>query len=202
MIRMLIFDLGNVLLRFHPRNFLLENGMDEPTASRILETIFRSEEWLLLDRGTIAIEEATSAFCRREPELSQPIRWVMDNWMGMMHPVDEIADLLPLLKERGYRLYYLSNMAKASAQYILEHHRVMDRFSGGVFSCDEGVIKPDPALYRALLDQYRLDPAQCLFLDDLPANVAGGEAMGIPSVLVEDHGKTAEFLKGLPDLTA
>ena len=50
-------------------------------------------------------------------------------------------------------------------------------FDGEVVSCEEGVVKPEPEIYRRLLGRYGLDPAQTLFIDDRPANIAAAAAL-------------------------
>ena len=54
----------------------------------------------------------------------------------------------------------------------------IEKFHGVVISADEKLVKPDAAIYRRLTDRFGLDPAQCLFVDDMPANVAGAQAVG------------------------
>ena len=57
-------------------------------------------------------------------------------------------------------------------------------------SCEEGVVKPEPEIYRRLLGRYGLDPAQTLFIDDRPANIAAAAALGIRGQLF-DHSAPA-----------
>jgi putative hydrolase of the HAD superfamily len=58
---------------------------------------------------------------------------------------------------------------------------------GGLLSCDYQVIKPDPAFYQILIDKYDLVPSECVFLDDLEANLETAQKLGIHTILVKNH---------------
>jgi putative hydrolase of the HAD superfamily len=68
---------------------------------------------------------------------------------------------------------------------------------GGLLSCDYNVIKPDPAFYQILIDKYDLVPSECVFLDDLEANLAGARELGIHTIRVKDHEQAAAELEKL-----
>ncbi|MFQ8596678.1 MAG: HAD-IA family hydrolase, partial [Alistipes onderdonkii] len=93
------------------------------------------------------------------------------------------------LKAAGYKLYVLSNMSREFIDF-LRRFPVYGLFDGEVVSCEEGVVKPEPEIYRRLLGRYGLDPAQTLFIDDRPANIAAAAALGIRGQLF-DHSAPA-----------
>jgi 2-haloacid dehalogenase len=66
----------------------------------------------------------------------------------------------------------------------------LDAFDGIVVSGEERIVKPDPAIYRLLLDRYELSPADCLFIDDSLKNVLGARAVGM-------HAHHFESINGL-----
>ena len=68
---------------------------------------------------------------------------------------------------------------RASSLTACAASRSMPFFDGEVVSCEEGTVKPEPRIYEILLGRYGLDPAETLFIDDRPANVAAAEALGI-----------------------
>ena len=91
------------------------------------------------------------------------------------------------LQEAGVRTGILSNMPRDMLQRIETLFRWFDRFDVKIFSCDVGMSKPDPAIYRACLDALRLDAGKVLFFDDIPANVKGAQQAGIRAVLFRDY---------------
>jgi HAD superfamily hydrolase (TIGR01509 family) len=93
-------------------------------------------------------------------------------------PISCTEQLIAELKERGYRLYVLSNM---SSDFI-EHIRRFDvyrQFEGDVVSCEVKTVKPESEIYQIVLDRFALDPAETLFIDDREANLRAAEQFGI-----------------------
>lgn len=178
-----IFDIGNVLVAFHPREYL--EGMFEDCSVRdaLLSLVFGSEEWIELDRGTLTHEQATSIFMAKRPDLAIEIARCMAHITDMLTPIDETIALLPGIKAAGHRLFYLSNYHTELTPYILEHNECFKLFDGGVFSCDVHLIKPDLAIYERLLHDYSLSASDCLFFDDMQVNIDAACRAGIQGVL-------------------
>jgi len=109
--------------------------------------------------------------------------------------VDDLPTLMPLgalwpmvhrvrgLKEEGYRLAILTNNVREFAAYW--HTTIpMDLFDVVVDSCEEGIRKPDPEIYRRCAARLGVDPTSCVFLDDSAVNVAAAEEIGMRGVVV------------------
>ena len=188
-----IFDIGNVLVDYRPGIYVNALFSDKSLAEKINDIIFKSPEWLDMDRGKLTHEEATEIFCKREPAFEPAIRHTMQSYCKMFSPsqdfcktfiaLQDTIDLLPGIKELGHGLYFLSNMHNETRDYLLENHDFFSMFDGGVFSCDVSVIKPSPEIYRCFLQKYRLKPEECIFFDDMEENVSAAEKEGIKSVL-------------------
>jgi len=150
--------MGNVLVDYRPEIYCHALFPDNTLAEKINNIIFRSPEWLDMDRGLLTHEEATEIFCEREPEYEPEIRSVMQSYCGMFVPgqdfcqtfvvLQDTIDLLPKIKEAGHGLYYLSNIHNETRNYLIENYDLFDIFDGGAFSCDIGIIKPNPGIYR------------------------------------------------------
>jgi 2-haloacid dehalogenase len=93
-----------------------------------------------------------------------------------------VVDVLRELVDAGVRTFALSNWSRRT--YDIARHRFafLGWFEGVVISGDEGVTKPDPAIYRALLDRYAIEPEDALFVDDRAANVEAATALGFRGV--------------------
>jgi len=178
-----IFDVGNVLVEYMPLDFLRRLFSDESIVEKMYASIYMSPEWLKMDEGLLTHDEAVEIFIERDPEFESEILHVMRNVNSMFVPKPETIKLLPLLKEAGHGLYYLSNIQTEIRDHLVEIHDFLGLFDGGVFSCDINCIKPSPEIYRHLLRTYGLDPADCVFFDDMEQNVAAAEKEGIKSVL-------------------
>jgi putative hydrolase of the HAD superfamily len=189
-----IFDVGNVLVRYNPLQYLEGLFPDKQLAKRVFNTVFRCPEWELMDQGVLTHAEATKIFCVREPELEPAIQKTMRHLYELFTPISDTIELLPVIKEKGHPLYYLSNIHCEIRDYLVGEYRFFTLFDGGVFSCDVHMTKPSPGIYRHLLDEYRLTPGECLFFDDAEENVDAAEKEGIRSVLFADAECVKPFL--------
>jgi len=100
--------------------------------------------------------------------------------------MEPVAELIRSLKEQGYQLYVLSNWDVTSFPLLMEKHKdLLLLFDGIMISGEERMGKPNQALYTALLTRYALDPASCLFIDDMSENIKAAEKVGIRGVRME-----------------
>ena len=112
-----------------------------------------------------------------------------------MGKMDYAIPWISELKERGYRVLFLSNYSEFimnSKPEVLDFLPLMD---GGVFSCYVGLIKPDPAIYQKICDKYDLDPAECVFIDDNEENVKAARDFGLNALHFTGYSETAENLE-------
>ncbi|HEX3026773.1 MAG TPA: HAD-IA family hydrolase, partial [Clostridia bacterium] len=79
-------------------------------------------------------------------------------------------------------------------RYVQDQYSFFNLFDGGVFSCDIHMLKPSPEIYRYFLDQYRLDPHDCLFFDDMEENIKAAENFGIKGILFTGEQKVKDFI--------
>ena len=96
-----------------------------------------------------------------------------------------MQELVRRMKNHGYCVYYLSNIPQDVLD-LLRQRGVLDRFDGGVASCEVHINKPDPRIYQALLDKYHLKAEECVFIDDRPENVQTAFSMGFAGVQMKD----------------
>lgn len=189
-----IFDVGNVLIDFKPKLFL-HTLFDHPAVEeKMNDLIFKSNEWVMLDQGMITPEEACANFCLREPRYREPILITMEKLPEMLTPIPETIMLLPKIKAAGHKLYFLSNFHTDLGRYVQAKYPFWSLFDGGVFSCDVHITKPSLGIYEYLLAQYRLNPRDCLFFDDVEENVKAAEQLGIKSILFTDVQQIEEFI--------
>ena len=177
-----IFDIGNVLVTYQPRKYLEGLFTDKTAIDLILHNVYLSEEWQIADEGKLTRNEMTKLFCERLPQYKSEVINLMENVTDMFKPLDTIK-LLPQIKDAGHKLYYLSNITFDVRDYLVETYDFLDLFDGGVFSCDERIIKPNPEIYRLLLHRHNLKASDCIFYDDMEKNIEAAEKEGIKGVL-------------------
>ena len=173
MIKNIVFDMGNVLVRFDPELFMDRYSLTGEDRRLIRNEVFRSVEWTMLDRGVIDEEIAEQRILPRLPErLHDAARGLIETWDDPIVPVEGMLELLQALKAKGYRLYLLSNAATRQPIYWAraEASKLMD---GALISAEVKLLKPDPQIYRTFLRKFALRPEECVFIDDTPINVEG-----------------------------
>lgn len=189
-----IFDIGNVLIDFKPEIFLRQLLRDPAVEPEINRIIFKSREWVELDRGTVKPEEACRNFCAREPGYSPLIRKTMAHLTDMLTPMMDTVELLPAIKNAGHKLFFLSNYHTELKRFVLRRYSFFSLFDGGIFSCDVHMLKPSPEFYELLLQKYDLCPRECVFFDDMPQNVAAAQKAGMRGVVFKDAADLRRFL--------
>ena len=170
-VRNVVFDLVGVLMRFDTEGYYRDHAIGPADAELIHREVFRSLEWAMQDRGTIPEEDAVAAICARVPARLHPVvRDFVRRENRAILPVTGMDALLETLKEKGCRLYLLSNTSTAFHRFRAEI-QALQSFDGVLISADCGLVKPDPAIFRLACRRFGIDPAETAFVDDTPINV-------------------------------
>lgn len=194
MIRHIIFDMGGVLREWDPAKFLKTLGLPQEDRDLLMREIFSAVEWPMQDIGLITEEETLERVKTRIPErLHETAEKLILHWEDYSDPVPGMADAIRRLKEAGYGIWLLSNASKRHGQYWGKIPG-SEYFDGLVISAFEGVLKPDLTMYRTILKRFDLKAEECVFTDDMPANVAGALACGIDGFVFRG---TDDFLQEL-----
>ena len=178
----IVFDLGGFL-------FARDKHMCSPEFIdffRFIRTDPMPDVWVEYDRGTLTLDQVGDALCALHGCTPEVARAYVREAIDRQAPVRATERLVGELKRAGYRLYVLSNMSREFIDF-LRRADVYALFDGEVVSCEEGTVKPEPRIYRILLDRYGLDPAQTLFIDDRAANIAAAREAGIDGFLFDPH---------------
>ncbi|GFZ33588.1 haloacid dehalogenase [Clostridium zeae] len=195
MYKNIIFDIGNVLLSFNPIEYLSSKIQQPEKVLEVHKELFQSEEWLMLDRGTITEEEAKNAIANRSVANGDLIRLSFENWYDLLTPIEPSVEVLKLLKDSNYKIYFLSNFHLLAFDHILEKYDFFKLFDGGIVSYKEKLIKPEEAIYRRLIEKYDLNPKESIFIDDVEENIEGAKNLGINTILLKDPALLKEHLK-------
>jgi 2-haloacid dehalogenase len=178
-----VFDLGGVLIDWDPRYLYrsLFDG-DDAAMDRFLATVC-TPEW---NRGQDAgrpWSEAIAALIAEHPEHADLIRAFWDRWPETLgDAIAPTVDVLADLRGAGVPLYALSNWSAETFPLARPRYPFLDWFDGIVISGEVGAAKPDRRIYEALIERHALDPASLAFVDDVPANVAAAEGLGMRGV--------------------
>lgn len=196
MYKNIIFDLGNVLLSFNPKDYL-KSKISEDRIDDVYKAIFKSEEWVMLDRGTITEKDSINRIIERNNTYRDDINLAFKDWYDILRPIEEAVEVLTKLKKNGYNVYYLSNFHELAFKEVTTKNNFFELFDGGVVSYAEKLIKPEEDIYKLILKRYNLNPKETIFIDDTKLNVDGASKLGIKAIFLEDPKKLRENLISL-----
>lgn len=137
----------------------------------------------MLDNGEISTQEAINAISKRSSLKKEEIDHIFNLRTDLLFPLDSNVKVLPGLKKRGFKLYYLSNFPLDIFDEVRSGYYFFKYFEGGLISAEAKISKPDARIYDILLKKYSLIPGECLFIDDLEANVNSARAFGMKGLL-------------------
>ena len=178
-----IFDIGNVLIHFAWEDYLHDLGYEGAMFDRVADAVFRSDDWDKGDSGLYTTQEWLDSFIENDPEIEGDIRKVFEGFGASIVPYPVTERWLSYIREKGMKMYYLSNYSDEMYCQSEEQLSFLKTFDGGVFSWREKCMKPDPKIYEILLKRYKIVPEQALFFDDRLENVEGARKVGINGVV-------------------
>lgn len=191
MLKNIVFDLGNVLVKFDSNELIYSffNKRQEEVKSFYFDSL-----WNEYDQGLYSVEEMIEKGVKQFPELELSIKKLMYHWTEFVIPLKDNVAYIKDLKRFGYKVYILSNIPEDDTKY-LRSCGVFDNIDGGVFSYEYKKIKPDPEIFNILLEKYNLKASECLFLDDRKDNVVTASNLGFETIEVKDSSKVIDLIK-------
>ena len=194
MIINIIFDLGNVLIRFKPEEFVNKNIKKE-YREKFFNAVFKGQEWADLDRGVLEYSDAVKIFSEKIPECSSEIKKLFDNYiLDVLEPIEKNIEIMKSLKGK-YKLFVLSNFHYPAFDYIFKNWEFFKYFDGKVVSGHCKLLKPEKKIYELLCSTYSLKPNECVFIDDTKTNIEAAEEFGINGIHLTDINILEEKLK-------
>lgn len=195
MIKNIIFDMGNVLIKFDKKCFLEAVNVSPEDNALLEREVYVSVEWAMMDRGTLTEKEAAERMCARLPErLHEKVHQLVDEWDRPILPMSGMAELAGELKAKGYRLFLLSNASYRQHEYWSEIPG-SGYFEDTLISADVKLVKPQPEIYLMALHKFNAKPEESVFIDDATNNVEGAIYCGMEGIVF--HGDTDELRKKL-----
>ena len=190
----ILFDLGNVLIRWDPSALIaeLEALAPEPDRPFLRQQI---HNWgVLWDRGRL--DEGIERTISQQPEYAAFLRAFCAHWSETLgFPIDGSVALLRSLKAQGYKVYAASNWAADTYEQSRERMPFLDLFDGLQISGQVGLTKPDPAFFRKMMQDFGISPDKALFIDDHRDNIEAAKSLGFTTILFESPEQLATMLQ-------
>jgi 2-haloacid dehalogenase len=174
-----VFDLGGVLIDWNPRHLYRRLfGEDVHGMERFLAEVC-TPAWNERQDAGRSWEEAIVELTASHPEHAEMISAYRERWVEMLAgPLTDTLAILEELRGTGIPLYAITNWSQHTFPHALELYPFLHWFEDIVVSGREGVIKPDPAIFRVLLARSGLQADRAVFVDDSLKNVEAARRLG------------------------
>ena len=190
--RIVVFDLGGVLLQWNPRFLYRKLFPDDDEAMEAFLDTVCTEEWNECQDAGRTFADAVADLLPAHADKVELIEAFGRRFDEMIPgAIDGTVDILHQLKRAGVPLYALTNWSAETFPPQRTRFDFLSVFDGIVVSGEEGVIKPDPRIFRILLERYAIAPEAAVFIDDNPKNAEAAAALGIHGI----HFRSPELLR-------
>ena len=199
MIKNVVFDFGQVMVRFEPSYMVGRYVDDKEDAALLEEVVFDRLYWDKLDSADISDDEVVSACRERLPErLWQVAERIYFDWIFNLPEIDGMRELVRYIKRQyGVRVLLLSNISTYFAEHADEID-VLREFEACVFSAVIGKVKPSADIFEYVCQKYGMLAEETVFVDDNPNNIKGAQSVGITGYLFDgDADKLKAYLDGV-----
>ena len=181
MIKNIIFDFGNIIVRFKSDEMTSYYTNDKDIQKFLVDNVINSPEWLgegLLDLGDISLEEMANNINKRTNYIyEKEVYNFSTDFPNKLKYNGNIINTIKELRNKGYKIYLLSNTSDYVFKLFIDE--LSPLFDGMVLSYKIHEIKPNKPIYEYLLNTYNLNPEECLFLDDRLDNMDTANSLRI-----------------------
>ncbi|MFM2481730.1 HAD family hydrolase [Celerinatantimonas sp. YJH-8] len=181
-IKNVIFDIGNVMVRWSPEEIARLTFPEHPDPLMLRQDLFRTDFWRALNLGETTEEEVKQLYQERSHLKAEDAERLFYYVRESLIPLYGSKALLQQIKDAGYGVYALTDNVHEIVAYLKNKYDFWPLFNGAIVSAEVGYMKPSQEIYHELFNQYQLEPSECIFLDDMPHNVAGAEAVGMKAI--------------------
>ena len=197
-IKAIIFDYGNVLLDWNPRYVYRRYFPHDPEAMEQFLQEVNFMEWNAHQDKGRSFTEGVAILSEQFPQYAELIQAYHDHWIDSIgEAFTGTVEILKQLKQAGYSLYGFSNWSAETFPFARAKYDFFDLFDDMVISGAVGYVKPEPEIYRIILDKIGRPAQECLFIDDSLPNINQANTMGFATIHFQSPAQLEEELKKL-----
>ena len=185
-VRNVIFDLGGVVFDWNPDHIVSRVQPVPELRAALKAALFGHADWRLFDRGTLTEPELIERLQLRLGATRQEVEAILDAVRNSLVEKPETIKLMRALQKQGTPLYCLSNMPASVYTHLRQRHNFWDAFSGIVISGEVQMMKPEPEVFVHLLATFNLRAQECVFVDDILANIESARQVGLQAIWFKD----------------
>lgn len=179
MIKNIIFDVGGILFDDSKESITKLLGKD---STNIYKAAY-GQDFKKCLLGQITVQEYLSNL-KNNPDFND-IKFILTKeYLPKSYPLlEENFNYIKALKDKGYKLFLLTNITEDSYNYINETININSIFTGGIYSYQEHLIKPNPEIYELIIKRFNLNKSETIFFDDKEKNVKAAKETGLKSIV-------------------
>lgn len=189
MIRQIVFDIGNVMSDFQWKKVIDSLAISQDAKDALAQRVFLGPLWEEYDRGVMGDECVTAALRKNCAGYEAEFELLYEHYTDLVVERAYAENLVRDLKAGGYGVYVLSNYGDTMYRLNGQYFKFLKLVDGAVFSWQEKLIKPNPAIYQLLLQRFSFLPEETLFLDDRADNVESARNEGIMAETADSYEK-------------
>jgi 2-haloacid dehalogenase/putative hydrolase of the HAD superfamily len=190
-----LWDFGNVIVRWDPRALYSKIFPDPAERERFLAEVC-TMAWHTAHDAGVSFADNRAVLVARFPEHEAAIHaWEARWWEMFSGPIAETEAAIEALAARGVPMFGLSNISHEVLEATMALSPAFGRLTGVICSGREGLVKPDPAIFRLACDRFALEPHAVLFVDDSPANIRAAAELGFDVHLFDDPARLRPALE-------
>lgn len=178
--RVIVFDIGGVFIDWDPE-YLYSTLIPDAAEREFFLTHVCPRIWNAhQDLGLHSWAQAVEARIKIYPQYAALIHAYNNRWADMVKgAIVETVQIKNDLRQAGIPLYAITNFSVEKWALAQTLWPFLSDFDGVIVSGAEKLLKPDPAIYRLLCQRYGLNAQDCLFIDDVPANIDAAKSVGM-----------------------
>jgi len=178
-----VFDFGGVLIDWNRRYLYRKIFEDEQEMEWFLENVC-SDEWNMLQDAGIPFSETIPALQMKFPKYCDQISMFESRWAEMIGgEISGSVEILNEIQARNYPVYGLTNWGLDTFPHISNQFEFIWNLDGFVMSGDEKLVKPDPELFKILINKFQIKPENSVFIDDNYRNIESANKIGFKTIL-------------------
>ena len=183
MIKNLIYDFGRVLVTYDFEHISSFGFASEDDLQSFVHIVSDPAFVRRCDLELIPFEDLIREMQHTYPQWKEQWQLFYDRYLEFVTgEMPGMYAYMTELKARGYKLYGLSNWC-STIYRVMKEYKIFNLLDGFAVSSDYQVVKPDPAIYRILLDKYDLKAEECVFADDRADNVEAAQKVGMQAIV-------------------
>lgn len=184
----ILIDFGRVLVDYDFDRFFAvlrsDYTVSEAAFDEFMQVVLAEETYMSLDREVVPFSQQIEELKRRHPACAELFDAFDSRFQEVVSgEVPGMRSLIGELREKGLKIYGLSNWSSKVYETMHNYGDIFGLLHGRVLSCEEHLLKPEPAIYERALERFGVAAHECVFIDDKKPNIDGCRAVGIDGIL-------------------